>query len=602
MAIDFQEDSNNATDNIDFMPDADNSGTSGQVAGQVAGQNNVPRGTNPMSLGDVMGGNSIFGDIGTRKKTAARETARDLATIGVQYAPFGLAAKAGLEAGAPLIRRFAPKLINSAFKRAAIENAAAGGAYSAVNAEPGQRLKEGAIGTGIGAAAPIPGELANKALIQPLSKWYAQSALPGLVKKATDIFGKEAGPEDSAAALKGSHDAMAATNKLNWNKTNALAKNLDKSAATTKDVEVPSTILNSEGKPLTSTQKQQTTNFTAAPYTKYLKNYIKEKSALEPAQREQYKDALDFAQNKAKDLTPQSFEGVVALRQNLNQHLKDFTTLKGLDRPDANSKALIKGLKKNLIGDTVEANKGNVNANDFDAFKKSWADANDSHQKLQEFYKGISKTGVVKPMQAVREGIQKEGMPDASTISHYLPKAGQTGIDGFKQLEKVMGGKPQAQKALRSYYLREIYQNGGTSKDVAKLFGKFSPIQREYVFGEGKAAKNLGAVNKTLLSLGDEKPHGHLQIIGHHAIGLGLPGLLGYAGARESGLPWDESLGVGLGTALVPRAAAHLIGKFATPESVEAALHLAEHGRRFTGRGTNLLMQTLPSLGARRQQ
>ncbi len=414
----------------------------------------------------------------------------------------------------------------------------------------------GTIGTGIGAG----GALANAAIAKPLARAYAHSAIPGFIERATKKMRELPMPEKGAKAFQQKYLKAAEENAGNWLQTEKFANTLD-------------TELKNSGKA-----------FDSSPYIKHIDEYLTKVGEYSPAKKADYQEAIAFAQ-EAKNMAPTNFEDVTLLRQNFNSRLSDFLKKRGIDKEDRNAKSFVADLKKNLIGDTLKANKANVNPQSYEKFTQEWEKANKSHQKQLDFMQAPAKSGNIKPKQVLREGLKQKGAPDAAIIGEFIPTAKQTGISGFKQLEKNLGSKEETRKALQSYYFRNPLQNGATTQDVAGLFGKLSPRQRDYILGSTEEGKLLSTIDQVRRKLGKEAKHTGLIT---HGLGLGIPGLVGTGLGMAEGLPWDEALGVGAGAAGIGGLAAHAIGKRASPASIRRAVRIAKKGSKINGKLLNL--------------
>lgn len=450
-------------------------------------------------------------------------------------------------------------------------NVLSGAAYKMANGEPGELVQNALTGGGLGLLSSGVGYGLDK-LGRLGAEAYARSAIPGFIDRATKSIKGIISPDEAAGALKANYNTAAGSNTANWNALNKTALNLDANLAANK------------------------IQFNSEPYVKSIDDYISKIQSYEPAKKEAYKEALDFAK-EAKELAPKSFEGAIALRQNLNKYFKDFQAKRGVARDDVNAKTFIKDIKNTLINDTIKANSKNVNPQELSAFENAWQQANKSHQGLQEFYKSPNPIGINKPVKQTREAFQSGADADAALLNKYMPKPSQTGVEGLKQLEKLYGSKQKAQDAAKSYLLRKINE-GGTNQDILTKFQSLSPAQRKYIFGKSGEEQILNTAHNAERAFGRTSSSGHLGAIGHHVVGYGLPGLVGSVGAYQAGLPWNESLLAGLATAAATKGIKAGIGKFATPSSVGKAIQFAEKGGKNQGRYINMTAQ---EIGTRRK-
>lgn len=336
-------------------------------------------------------------------------------------------------------------------------------------------------------------------------------------------------------------------------------------------------------------------NFNNSPYVSYIDKFKDKINKMEPAKAQEYQQAIMLA-NKAKELAPQSFSGLISARKNINQDLKKYLESQNIRAMDNQSKQFLSGLKNNLKEDTLKANKANIGEENFNKFKNTWEDANKSHQSLQEYYKSLNPAGVVKPMRSTREAYEaiKGGAPmDMALLDKYMPKPAQTGIQGFKQLEKLYGSKEAAQNAAKAFLFRRPAEQGANTVDSAAIYSKLSPAQRKYIFGNSKEGQMLESVNKTRVDFGREPERNFWKKGGHGVLSYGLPFALGAAGASASGLPWNESLGIGAGLSGLSKGAGMLAGKTVTPALVNSARNLAKKPISAPiSRALNTLMQS----------
>jgi len=469
--------------------------------------------------------------------------------IGIMdYSPYLIGASGALKAAGSKAPALASFLARNPKTAMLAENALGSTASGAVN-----NGIAGAL-TGL-ATAPIAsiGGAAMGGLTNLAAKKYAQSAIPEFIQKSTEKL-RELLPESLSKALTGKYIMANVKNNQNWQKTNSLAENLSNEMA------------------------QSGKQFNAEPYHGYIDTYLQKMSKLSPAQREPYQNAIAFAQ-QAKELAPTSFSDLVALRQNLNGALKNFENKLGRTQTDRNSQQFVKDLKDKLSTDLIEKNAGNISEDALNTFKNQWENANKSHQDVQQFYKSLSPTGTIKPMRSTREAYEaiKGGAPmDTALIGKYMPKPQQTGIEGFKQLEQLYGSKEAAQDAAKSFLFRRPSEQGANTVDVAAIYSKLSPAQRNYIFGGSKEGQMLESANQARLAFGREPERDFWKKGAHSALSFGVPGALGFGAGIATGHPWEESVGFGAGLAGLSKGGGYLAGKTATPYLANAAKSLAK--------------------------
>lgn len=455
----------------------------------------------------------------------------------------------------------------------AVAGAMGGAGYGAATAPEGEGLSSAISQGALGAAIPVAGG----AIVDPLIRYgaakYAQSAIPEFTKKATEKLSQLKPTGEYAEMLKNRFLGASKENAQNWKSAENAAKELD--------------VL------------RGTSSFNQSPYQQYIQEYGQNIGKMEPALKEPYAQSLELAQ-KAGQMAPESFMGAMGLRQNINQSMKDYLAGKnaGLTPTGRQSKEFLKGLKENLKNETIEAQKGIVPEESLNAFKNQWEQANKSHQGLQEFYKSPqASSGVIKPTRQMRERFEnvKNGAPiDPSVISKYVPSLspqGTQGVEGLKQLSKIMGSKQSAIDAAKSQIFRPQIENGANTVDAAARYAKLSPSQKKYLFGNSEEGKMLESINKTRLAFGRE-PEKTLAKIGHGMMSLGIPGGLGFAGGLASGESWDKSLMTGLATAAASKGIKGLAGRTATPRSVNRAINFGKNGTTNFGRNANYLAQS----------
>lgn len=494
----------------------------------------------------------------------------------LDYAPYGVGAASLLKYGSKLpalikLAENSPRLAGLLTGTAA-ENILGGATYGGMNADTGNTMAAAALGgLGGGAASMLGG--AGNIVANYLGKKYAQSAIPAFTKKATEQIKSLLPSSDYAQQLFGRFSDAFSKNKGNWNAVKDSAEQLDTAI----------------GK-----------NFNNRPYHDYIDGYLSDLNKLDPAQRAQYAQSILLAQ-KAKEIAPESFSGIVASRQNLNQVLSDFLDPTGQTKPDIYSKQFITGLKNNLKNETLEANAGNIHPDAFNDFKSKWENANQSHQNLQDFYKSMQgTTGTVKKMTPTEEMYKsalETGNLDPSILNRYAPPLtlkGSQGIEGINQLNRLYGDPQTARDAIQASLFRRPTQQGASTIDSAKIYSDMSPAQRQAVFGNSPQGQMLDAINNTRLEFGRE-PEKTLAKIGHHAMSWGVPGALGVGTGLASGEDWPTSVGFGVGAMLGAQGLKHAVGRTATPASVARAIQLGKSSP-FTGRYINPLLQMLNPL------
>ena len=442
------------------------------------------------------------------------------------------------------------------------ENILSGVAYGA--AMPGEKssVRGGVEGGLIGAGTHGLGKVTDELLVKPFARSLSKGALPQVVKNAEESIGKMRSPTEYASHLGESHKIAKEINTKNWEQTQSLAKNLDDFMGKNKG-----SIVNPK------------------PYTSYLDNFIESKKALEPARKHPYSNAIKFAE-ELKELAPQSFSGMVDLRQTINQKLKSFMEKNNITKSDKNMDELLSAAKSK-ISDIIPAKfiKNEI-APKLQEFKERWSIANMSHQDLQEYYKAVKNSaGDIARLRTLRESLNSGKPLDASVFHKYMPRPQQEGVSGLEQLSKVMGSS-QAKNAIRSYLGRDV----GKSKDILASYSKLSPRQAEAIFG--------GTKEGTMLGLGKEIakkfPDGAgWKRLGHGALSLGIPGAIGAGGLLLTGHSWDEALEGGVGTALAAHGIKKAGGKYLgnRPEKLRKMIDKGEKGRKNAGVGSNYAAQ-----------
>lgn len=410
----------------------------------------------------------------------------------IGFLPFNRAGKLveGAVKGTPLVKALAG-------------NTASGAAYGATNADPENRLWGGLAGGALGAGATGLGALGETALKYGAKK-IAQSSIPGLIEKAGEKIRGYINPEESSGLLSKRYRAASAKNTENWRAAEEGAKKLDSSP--------------SDG-------------FDSSHYKENIKKFINKVKGMEPALKEQYKNAAEFARG-AYGLAPQSFEGAMAVRKNLNQQIRDFENKNNVKIPDKQKNDLIKNIKDSLL-QTVKNNESKANPVDYKNFSEAWEKANQSHRDLQEFYKAPNTAeGLIKPIRQRRELLQSGSPLDASIMNKYMPKPSQTGIGGLKQLEKILGSKEDAKKAASAYFMRQV-TDGNTRDAALRMYAKLSPQQREYMFGGTPEGKILKAAHEVQKAFGQEKAW--MPYLHHGIVGASTLAPLGFLLGEEEG-------------------------------------------------------------------
>lgn len=432
--------------------------------------------------------------------------------------------------------------------KGALAGAGIGGAQYV---KPGETRAENALwGAGGGVFGSGLGQV-GEAGIRYGAKKYAQSAIPGLVEKATEKVKNYITPEQGAKVLQGNFNKSAGVNTGNWQKTNTLASVLDQE-------------LKAGGK-----------TFNALPFDNRLEKFFKSTAKMEPALRAKYDQALGFAKY-IKEQSPQSFTGAVALRQNLNQEAKKYFEKQNIKATDKATTDLIKRLKTSLQT-SVRSNSGNVDKGALSQFRTFWRNANKSHQGLQDFYKAPTPSGVMKPMRQRREALQGN-VADRAALGQYVrPSLG--GTSGINQLNKLTGNDD----AARAYIMRNVTEGRGKPEAALAAYEKLSVPQRKALFSKLPEGEALNAANKAKSAFG-EPSHGWGGMLGHHVGSLGASGGLGFLGALAMGENWDRALLAGAGTAAAAKGGGALASKFASPASVIKAINRAHTPNKNAGR------------------
>jgi len=496
--------------------------------------------------------------------------------------PFQMGASGLMRTGA----RYFPKLAQFVqkdpyFASSALENAIAGAAYNKAQGD------SGVPGAVAGALSPLPG-----AVISPLAKYAAktisQSALPGLTARATGYMRNLLSPNEYAANLKSGFNQAYSDNQSNWNKVDEAASALDNALG--QSGAPPGTLVKAGQSPSVNT-------FNNKPYLDYINDYINKIGNLEPARREEYSQALDFAQ-KAKDLAPQSIQGAVSSYQNLNQALKEFMGSKGVPAANRQAKEFVSGLKdnikENMSNDFLDSKMKDLGYDQ--TFSDIWNQANKSHADLQNFYKVPDRFGTPQEKKSFKLAMQSPDGDEGALIGQYMPKPSQTGTEGLDQLANVMGSKEDAQAAAKAYINRRPLTNGVSTLDVSNEYAKLSPAQRDWIYGDSPEGKLLKATNDTRMAFGKEPSRSLLTAGTHSLMGYGLPGIAGYLASDYAGGNWEENFLAALAAA----GGAHGMGKLMGRLSPEAVQNITAYAKRSPvnySRYLNVPLQTMVSGG-----
>lgn len=415
----------------------------------------------------------------------------------------------------------------------ATKNVIANDAMALNQGDPNNTGSNLLYGTATGVAAPAVG-YGLGALRQYGAEKVAQSAIPGLTKKATDYMRNLLDPNDYTASLKGNFKNAYDTNTANWNMVDKAAADLDNA------IQNPAAGQQSLVKP---GQPAPTSSFDNSPYLKHIDDYVNNINQLEPARRAQYSQALDFA-NQAREMAPQSVQGAVAAHKNLNQALSEFMSGQGIPAANRQAKEFVSGLKDNLkqnmSNDFLDQKMQDLGYNQ--SFSDIWNKANQSHQNLQEFYKSPDKLGNVIKNTKIENSL-KGPTTEGNVIGQYAPKPSQTGTEGLDQLANNMGSKSAAQDAVKAYMNRRPLTNGVSTLDVSNEYAKLSPAQRDWIYGDSPEGKYLDTVNNVRQAFGKEPSRSLLTSGAHHAISFGVPAAMGYFGSEMAGGDRRENLG-----------------------------------------------------------
>ena len=487
-----------------------------------------------------------------------------------------------------------PKL-SKIFGATAAENAISGAHQGATHAEKGDMAAGGAVGGGIGALST----LINPALgipVKYLAKKYAQSAIPEFTQKATDLIREKTLPvSEYAKLLTERYLGKANKNQQNWKAAETTAQNIDNSMMSLRKPEIVGH--DAAGAPIYKAPTlEQTVPFKNDPYHAYIDKYKTDVGALEPARRAEHEHGIMLA-DRAKELAPESFMGMIHSSKNINRDLSDYMEQKGIPSINARARDFLGGLKKTIREDLITANEGKVEKGLMNQFKNEWETANKSHQELQDFYNYVRPgTGNLAKNKQVKEAFQKSSdeLPiDEAVLNKFLPSLtdrGVKGTEGLKHLEKMFGNKELAQDAAKASLFNRALDKGANTIDTAAIYSKMSPAQRKQIFGNSEEGKMLEAINKSRLQFGRE-PEKTLAKIGHGVTSLGIPGLIGFGGALASGDSWDKSLMYGFEAAAASKGIKGISAKTATPRSVERAINIGKKGVNINPKLSNLMLQ-----------
>lgn len=504
------------------------------------------------------------------------------------------------------------------FLGGAAENALSGAAYSAVQAPEGQKLSNAAVGGALGAATSVGSEALN-ALGRYGIKQYSQSAIPKFTEKATDKIRELLPSGDYAKNLADKYLSAVGANKANWKGLKQTAAELDKNVLIKAPEQRAADEVNKlggklfdksqgEASPIAkSLHEVDSRYFNQSPYLDKIMQFQDKVKGLEPAMQVPYKQAMGVAENAA-GMVPESFSGAVAARKNLNQEMKNYLSDggKAINPANRESTQFMSDLKNTMKDDLVDANKDKVGAEALTGFKNQWEAANKSHQDYLKFNKSPQKmTGVEEEGKTVRDAFKAslpkkmggQGIPlDGSIISKYMPSLtpkGAEGVEGFRQLSKLLGSKNEAREAAKSFIFKKQIGNGANTVDVAAQYAKLSDQQKKWLFGKSEEGKYLEAINNTRIAFNREPAKTAEGMgINRHLSGMGAPALLGFGSSYASGDSWDKSLFRGLEAGLGAKALGLVAGQMATPASVERAIAM-KNAQPLTGRYANLAAQHL---------
>lgn len=412
----------------------------------------------------------------------------------------------------------------------------------------------GAIkGAATGGLASVLG-IGGSAIGKAGANLYAKTAIPGLIQKGTDALKTTLGnANDYAAKFLQRFQGADMANEANWKMANANADNLD------------------------SQMSAKNTPFNAQPVTDYISGFLDKVKGMTPMQARPYQNAVDFAQNEASQILPQNFSDLVAGRQIANDTLSDFLKKRNLDQADNQTQEFVKGWKDSLVNDVPEANKSAVNADDFNNFKDSWENANQSHQYLQQFKNTTNTAGAQTPSNVLATARNAQS-PEGGILSQFMPATTQTGTNEIENLGNLYGDQGEANNALLSYKLRQATDAEKSPNQAMNIYRGFSPEQRQALYQNNPSQPYFSTANRGVEQYGMPKtaPQGFLPKLGYHALAASPAGLLGFGGGLAMGMPWEHALMLGAGTAFGGKLGAKGIQKMATPNSVNAAMNYAQ--------------------------
>jgi hypothetical protein len=458
---------------------------------------------------------------------------------------------------AQFVGNVAPTMLVPGGAFANLGRAAATGAGigAAQYVDPGQsRLGNAAWGAGGGALGYGLGKGADAAMRYG-NKIYAQSAIPGMVERATEKVKGYITPEQAAKSLQGNYNKAAGANTANWSRVTGLSDVLDAE-------------LTAQGKA-----------FNTAPFADKLSEFYQSTAKMEPAVRAKYEQALGFAKH-IEEQAPQSFTGAVALRQNLNQELKKYLEKNNVKATDAETTKLIKQLKDGLQ-DTVKANSGNVDKATLGQFESAWNQANKSHTGLQDYFKSPTTEGILKPVRQRREALQNNALDRAALGKYLRPSLGSN--VGINQLNKLTG----SDDAARSYIMRNAMEGRGNPNAALAAYEKLSVPQRQALFARRPEGEQLKAANYARSRLGNSPERNPWVGVGHHIAAFGVPGTATGLGAMALGASPEDAFKygaiAGLGSSGLKELPA-LLAKKASPASVMRATDRAMTPNKKAGR------------------
>lgn len=494
----------------------------------------------------------------------------DLIQGGLEMAPFVSGAEGASKALSeiPTMANMFSKFAQGAPKTAKFagevaKNVGAGDAYAANQGDTDN------LGTNtLLSAASVPLGYAAAAPAKYISKYLAQSSIPGLTERATDKLKGLSDPQNYAKQFKDNYTAKANENTANWNNLDNITSKLDSSIT-------------------------PQTPFDNSSYIKHIDNFLDNVKQLEPAKQANYQQAIDFAQ-RAKDLAPQSFSGAVDLRKVLNQELTNYLGQKGIPAANRESKQFINGLKDNLSGDTINSNLSKLPdemSGLKDDFSTAWDKANQSHQQLQDFYKAKNPLGTISEKQSLKKALKGGDVNDSAILDQFMPSPKQTGTAGLDQLAKGMGSQQSAQDAAKAYLNRRPLNNGNTVLDSSTEYAKLSPSQRQWIYGDSPEGNLLGAVNDVRTAFGKEPDRSFYKMFSHPAASmLVAPAIGGAAGYYSHG---NEGAMTGAALPLIASAIARKSAGKLSPDMVRGMIRYAQSAPQNVGRNINVLLNSL---------